>query len=102
MQENELKLPIEIKTEAGDLIAKLEAAGWLAQAALYDPRSFGNWYVDLERAGRKIRLLKDRSQYMLQGPDREIKAAGLWKAFNGIDEFSLAVIEWATSLPADK
>jgi hypothetical protein len=98
MHDNEINLPAEIKSEAGELLSELKSAGWSVETALYDARSFGNWYIDLQRAGITIRLLKDRSQYLIQGSNlREIKSAGLWKAFNDLNEFRRAVVGWAAT-----
>jgi hypothetical protein len=86
-------LPVEVKSEIGALISKLRGAGWVVSASRYDAKSFGNWCVDLYRADRLIRLSKDRSQYLMDGSDiEEIKAAGLWKAFDDLEELRKAVM----------
>ena len=93
------RVPAEVQAEAGELISDLHFAGWTVSTAHYDADSFGNWYVDVCRAGRTIRLVKDRSQYMIAGPRTpEIKAAGLWKGFDDIREFRHALIKWAKTL----
>ena len=90
-------IPIEVEAEAGELIAELYSVGWKVSTSRYDAKSFGNWYVDLCRAGHTMRLVKGRSQYMIAGPPtREIKAAGLWKAFDDFQEFRHVLIKWAT------
>ena len=53
--------------EAGELIAELRAFGWIVSAPQFDAGSFGNWFVDLQRGSRTLRLVKDRSQFMLAG-----------------------------------
>jgi hypothetical protein len=88
-------LPIEIETEAGALISELRETGWAVSAFCYDAKSFGDWYVDLRREDRMVRLVKDRSQYVIDGPI-EIKAAGLWQAFNNFGEFRRAINRWVT------
>jgi hypothetical protein len=91
-------LPVVVETEAGALISDLREAGWTVSGFRYDANYFGNWYVDLFRAGLTIRLVKDRSQYMIDGPpSEEIKAAGLWRAFDDLEEFRRAIIKWATN-----
>jgi len=90
------KLPAEVEAEAGALFSELHAGGWKVCASGYDTRTFGNWYVDLRRADNAMRLVKDRSQYMIDGPPtEEIKAAGLWRAFESLDKFRQVVIKWA-------
>ena len=92
---NEL-VPVEVDAEAGELISELHSAGWTVSTSHYDANLFGNWYIDLCRAGRTIRLVKDRSQYMIAGPPTpEIEAAGLWKAFDNLADFHRELIEWA-------
>jgi hypothetical protein len=90
-------IPVEVETEAGELIAELHSAGWTVSTSRYDGKSFGNWYVDLRRADLTLRLVKDRSQYMVDGPPtNEIKAAGLYRAFDDLEEFRHAIVKWAT------
>ena len=102
MAQTGANLPIEIEREAGALISDLQAVGWTVSTSLYSPKSFGNWYVDLHRSGVAIRLVKDRSQYMVHGPRKEeLEAAGLWWAFDSLSEFRQTVLKWAVnpSLP---
>jgi hypothetical protein len=90
-------MPAEVEAEAGELIAELHSAGWTVSRSHYDARVFGNWYVDLRRADLTLRLVKDRSQYMVDGlPINEIKAAGLWRAFDDLEDFRHTVVKWAT------
>jgi hypothetical protein len=96
MTQRDGNLPIEITKEAGALISALQAAGWTVVESLYSPKSFGNWYVDLHRSGIVIRLVKDRSQYMIRGHRKEeLEPVGLWKAFDSVEEFSQAILKWA-------
>lgn len=90
------RLPLEIQSEAGGLFSDLLTSGWIIAACQYDPNCFGNWRVDLARNGRALRLVKDRSQYMIAGPPMEdLENAGLWKAFNDLEEFRRTVSRWA-------
>lgn len=103
MPDSPKALPPEIEVEAGDLISQLSRAGWVITSSQYDPKAFGNWYVDLCSNGLAIRLTKDRSQYFVDRlPIEESKTAGLWKAFDSVDEFQNAIIKWLrTTPPAD-
>lgn len=93
----EPELDPEVRAEVGALIADLRTSGWRVVGSRYDAPSFGNWFVDLERDGRVIRLVKDRSQFMIDGPANELRAAGLWKAFDRLSTFREAVVAWAAS-----
>jgi hypothetical protein len=96
MPESGFKLPVEVETEAGQFLAELRAGGWKVSASEYDPSVFGNWFVDLQRDGIVMRLLKDRSQYLVTGLPKEVlKAAGLWQAFDTLNELQVAVTRWA-------
>jgi hypothetical protein len=96
------KLPDKVEAEAASLLAELRALGWTVFAYRHDPRHFDNWSIDLQLAARTIRLVKDRSQYMFDGPrTEELKAAGLWKAFDDFEEFRQAVILWVNQ-PHDR
>ena len=91
------KVPVEIERDAGTLLAELRAGGWHVSASEYDATAFGNWLVDLQRDGVAIRLLKDRSQYMVTGLSTEVlKAAGLWQAFDSLEELQMTLARWAT------
>lgn len=90
-------LPAEF-AEAGKAISCLVERGWQICGHRYDQQSFGNWYVDFCRQGRTIRLVKDRSQYVVAGTADELKAHGLWRAFNEVEEFQRAVIAWVENL----
>ena len=87
----------EVQAEAGATIADLRAAGWSITASRYSPQTFGNWFIDLERGGRAIRLVKDRSQFMVDGPTEELRAVGLFRAFDNVTSFRQAVVGWAAS-----
>jgi hypothetical protein len=91
-------IPIELEREVGTLLSDLRSAGWKITFYHYDAGSFGDWFIDLCRGAHAIRLVKDRSQYMISGSqEEEIKAAGLWKAFDDFGEFSQSVCGFALS-----
>jgi hypothetical protein len=91
-------LPLELEGQAGAMISELREAGWAISASFHDADCFGNRYVDLCRAGLRIRLVNDRSQHFIHGPTEEIKAAGIWRAFGSLEEFRQAIVKWATNL----
>ncbi len=89
-------LPKEIQSEAGDLLADLRALGWEIHYARYDDRVFGNWFVEMLRGGDSIQLVKDRSQFSLDGPPIDIlRDANLWRVFEDFSEFRQEVMNWA-------
>jgi hypothetical protein len=96
MPESVFKLPVKVEKEAGLLLAELRAAGWQVSASEYDASAFGNWSINLQRDGVVMRVFKDRSQYMVDGLSAEaLKAAGLWRAFDSLDELRITVTQWA-------
>jgi hypothetical protein len=87
--------PAEIQVEIGKLLSQLSKAGWTILASQYDPKVFGNWFVNVYRDGITIRLVKDRSQYFVDRLSSEkIKADELSVAFSNLQEFQDAVIKW--------
>ena len=88
-------LPDDIAREARLLISALQTAGWTLLEARYDAKTMGNWYLDLARDGLSLRLVKDRSQFFIDGPPvEELKAAGLWRAFEDFAEFQQVIVNW--------
>jgi hypothetical protein len=92
------ELPVEIRDEMEALISMLLGRGWSLVSIFYDAKCFGNWHIDLRNGGSTLRLVKDRSQYMIDGSELdELKAAGLFQAFDGLKEFRTAIINWLAS-----
>ncbi len=95
MDDRDKPLPPEIEAEAGELISELGSAGWTVIASDFDKNFFGNWYVDWCRDDQTLRIVKDRSQYMIAGPPpQRVKDAGLWRAFDTFEEFHHVVKIW--------
>lgn len=94
--EQNARLPVEVEVEAGRFISELCSAGWIISATSFDAKSFGNWFVDLQRDGIEILLVKDHSQYFICGPTEELKLAGLWKPFQELEELRRLVVKWVT------
>jgi hypothetical protein len=88
-------LPADIAREAGLLISTLQTEGWILLEARYDAKTMGNWYIDLASDDLSLRLVKDRSQFFIEGPAvEELKAAGLWGAFEDFAEFQQVIVNW--------
>jgi hypothetical protein len=94
---NAIDLPAELE-EVREAISCLVGRGWQICGHKYDKQAFGNWYIDFCRQSQTIRLVKDRSQYFVEGTAEKLKTAGLWRAFNEVEEFQRAVIAWVENL----
>jgi hypothetical protein len=98
MSAQDQNLPARISAEAGNLLEKLRSAGWRITDSRYDDRVFGNWFVDLVHENQSMRIVKDRSQYSVDGPSyAELKAAYLQRVFDDFEEFSCTVMSWVSS-----
>ena len=95
MGDDGLLVADQIRREAGSLLDELKTFGWSVSASTYSHEVMGNWFVDISREEVKLRLVKDRGQYMLDGPKQDLTAEDLWRAFDRFDEFSKAVIGFA-------
>ena len=92
------ELPVEVRDEMEGLVSALLERGWSLVGTSYDANCFGNWHIDLRNGGSTLRLVKDRSQYMVDGSELdELKAAGLLQAFDRLKEFRDAIINWLVS-----
>ena len=77
------------------LVSALLSRGWNVVSSSYDASCFGNWHIDMRNGGSTLRIVKDRSQYMIDGSElHELKAAGLFRAFGGLQEFRNAIMNW--------
>ncbi len=85
----------EIKSEFGTVLLELRHLGFAPVDSLYDEVS-GNWYVDFE-GPYKIRVIKDRRQFIVDGDQNVLTAAGLWRAFNSLPEFASTLLQWAAT-----
>jgi len=93
-------LPRAVAREVLSIIERLLEKGWQVSSHRYDPKSFGNWYVDLVRLGLEIRVVKDRSQFFVTGPSMDdLQGAGLGHSFDDPERFRQVLIAWDTSPP---
>ncbi len=82
------------------MISSLRTAGWIISGSVYDANAMGNWYVDLARHDLYLQIVKDRAQFYVSGPPiEELKAKGLWRAFDDYAEFQRAVVNWSDANP---
>jgi hypothetical protein len=90
-----MSIPVEITADIGTLLEELSRRGIHTVGALYSSESFGNYYVDLGRPGRPLSLVRDRFEYRVEGPSRELlESAELLRGFKDRHEFSAAVLRW--------
>jgi hypothetical protein len=76
------------------LIGSLSALGFAPRKYEYLSGSFGNYFIDFESGTFKFRIVRDRSQYFVEGEKDELESAGLWRVFGDKTVFGQAVLEW--------
>ena len=80
----------KIKREINGPISDLLEAGWTVHSSIYSEKSFGNWQVILRQGEDQISLVKDRSQYAIDG-DEHLMTPDFRKSFESLPEFESAV-----------
>ena len=83
-----------VAVDLAELLPSLAARGFRPSHCEYTPDSFGNYLVDFSSATRSFRIVRDRSQYSLDGVQAELSSAGLWRAFDDKKEFANALLAW--------
>jgi hypothetical protein len=71
-------LPAPIAEEAESLVRALKRAGYRVTDSLYSPQSFGNWYFECDGPAGKLRFVKDRGYFSLDGERSALEPSGLW------------------------
>jgi hypothetical protein len=56
--------------------------------------SMDSGLADFSDGSRTIRVIKDRSQWMLVGEQNQLERAGLWRAFDDTQEFRDALLAY--------
>ena len=80
----------KIKREINGPISDLLEAGWTVHSSVYSDKTFGNWQVILRRGEDQISLVKDRSQFAIDG-DEHLMTQDFKKSFDNLSEFESAV-----------
>ena len=63
-----------------------------------DSRSFGNFSVSFTKLSQEFLVVRDRGQFIVSGPSQqELEAAGLWRAFVGLNELSGPLLAWLSA-----
>ena len=76
-----------VRDEIGEELKPILAAGFSVNESDYSEVDFGNFYVDLIRGPDKLRIVRDRNQYMVQGDEAKLKRIGLWRTFDSKEDF---------------
>ena len=88
------RVAVEIQSDIGGLLDKLAKMGLMPTGSLYSPESFGDYYVDFGSPVGWFRIVRDRSQYQLDGRRELLEPAGLWRSFNSREQFERQVLTW--------
>jgi hypothetical protein len=83
-----------VALDLAELLPQLAAHGFHPGRCEYAPDVFGNYLVDFSAPTKSFRLIRDRSQYMLEGDQEELRDAGLFRAFDDKKEFQSALLSW--------
>lgn len=70
--------------EVRSLLHQLRARGYVVIQQLYTERSFGNALIDLQRGCTRVRVVRDRGQWLLDmcgARDEEWWAPAVWRAW---------------------
>jgi len=87
----------KIKREAGQLIALLAAGGWQVHSSQYSSKFFGNWLILLRQGEDEIRLIKDRSFYMLDASGSQLQTSpslAPGSSYSSFPAFQDAICRW--------
>jgi len=57
--------------------------------------SMDSGFVEFSDGKKKVAVLKDRSQWMLDGDQSELEPLGLWRAFSATSDFRDVLIAYA-------
>ena len=89
-----MRVPPEITRDIGHLLDTL-AQIWIVPTESRSSESFGNYCVDCRAPFGWLRISRDRSQYIADIRSKnELKAAGLFRAFDDKNEFTATLLAW--------
>lgn len=87
-------LPVEIVQDLHILLDPLRSLGFIPTDGQYDSDVFGNYYASFLGPKGRLRIIRDRSQYMVEGDPALLERAGLWRAFDDREEFAARLLFW--------
>jgi len=82
------------QTTSGNSSNTFKRAGFKIVRAEYNKNAFGNYVLNVARRSLHISVTRDRNQYILDGPEDELKAADLGRAYNSKQEFVGRLQHW--------
>ena len=91
-------IPAPVQEAIGPLLSDLERLGLHVESSESSAESFGDFVVDLVGSRGRIRLVRDRSQYYLDGDIGALRAAGLLRAFDDVSSFAIAATAYGQSI----
>jgi hypothetical protein len=91
-------VPDEIRRDIGALLDELSQLRVNISGSLYAEKSFGSYYVDFDAFGTAFRIIRDRRQYMIDANVDQLKALGLWRAFNSREELREAALTYVSAV----
>jgi hypothetical protein len=81
-------------SEIEELVDALAGLGFPLVRYSEEPRAFNNFYADFSNGSVCFRVIRDRSQFMVDGEKRTLELSGLWKAFDNQSTFEQALLKW--------
>ncbi|MGL6222257.1 MAG: hypothetical protein ACRC6L_01615, partial [Steroidobacteraceae bacterium] len=90
-------LPAAIQSDIGSILTDIQALGMRVTDAQFDAPNFGNYIVDLDGTAGRMRITRDRGQYIIDGNEDRIREMGLFRAFDLVDELRSAVMAYVRS-----
>src|SRR5262249_41944852 len=88
------EIPEPIVEALGPLMQRLAALGYQPTSGRFDPDLFGNFLVGFENGTQRFELVRDRSQFMVEGEPSELEPFGLFQAFNSVAELEAPLLTW--------
>ena len=83
--------------EYGSLLRSLDALGFELQDYSQTPEAFGNFVAGFSNGSICFRIVRDRSQLILEGSKSELEPLGLWRAFDESTAFEEKLLSWLRS-----
>jgi hypothetical protein len=83
--------------EYSSLVRSLDALGFELDDYSQTPEAFGNFVADFSNGSVRFRIVRDRSQLILEGAKNELEPFGLWRAFDEPAALEEKLLSWLRS-----
>ena len=80
-----------ITQDLGTALTELTAAGFTVQSSEYDGGDPGNYVAEFVAPHAHYRIIRDRGEYLLDGPRDVLEPHDLWRAYESRAEFFKAL-----------